>query len=334
MSENTENKNTKRTGLGFLFDVIKGVTLGVSAAIPGLSGGTIAVAEGCYDPLISSISSLRKKFKTSFLFLLPYILGLLLGALAAFVGIKKGYAVAPFSLTGLFAGMVAGSLPVALSELKKGANGRQKILYLVAFLFCFLLAAALGVVTALCKIDLASFLKDRAWWMYIFVPVAGFLAAFAFIIPGISGSMTLMILGMYYPILYTYMPAGNSATALEKSMTIWSSDNSAALGSGIILLVLLAIGAIAGVIASSKAMGYLLKNRRVPTFCGILGLILGSLISMFINSDIYPKYLDGSIQTWDYIVGSILFLIGGIAVYMLIRFTNKKQQNASESEGK
>ncbi len=334
MNEPIENNNSKRGGLGFAFDVIKGVTLGVSAAIPGLSGGTIAVAEGCYDPLISSISSLRKKFKSSFLYLLPYILGMLLGALAAFIGIKKGYAVAPFSLTGLFAGMVAGSLPVALSELKKGDDAKQKALFAACFLFCFLLAAALGVVTALCDIDLASFLKDRVWWMYIFVPIAGFLASFAFIIPGISGSMTLMILGLYYPILYTYMPAGNSATALEQSMTIWSSNNSSSLGSGIVLLVLLVLGAIAGVIASSKAMGYLLKNRRVPTFYGILGLILGSLVSMFINSDIYPKYTAGSIQTWDYIVGAVLFVIGGIAVFLLIRFTNKKQQSTKTDEGK
>lgn len=314
--------------------MVKGVTLGVSAAIPGLSGGTIAVAEGCYDPLISSISSLRKKFKSSFLYLLPYVLGLLLGALAAFVGIKKGYAVAPFSLTGLFAGMVAGSLPVALSELKKGENAKQKTLFAACFLFCFLLAAALGVVTALCKIDLASFLKDRVWWMYMFVPVAGFLASFAFIIPGISGSMTLMILGMYYPILYTYMPAGSSATSLEQSMTIWSAQNSTSLGSGIILLVLLVIGALAGVIASSKAMGYLLKNRRVPTFYGILGLILGSMISMFVNSDIYPKYVAGSIQTWDYILGAALFVVGGIAVFLLIRFANKKQQMNQSGEVK
>ncbi len=333
MSESKE-KDNKRTGLGFFFDMVKGVTLGVSAAIPGLSGGTIAVAEGCYDPLISSISSLRKKFKSSFLFLLPYILGLLLGALAAFIGIKKGYAVAPFSLTGLFAGMVAGSLPVALSELKKGNNGRQIALFVACFLFCFLLAAALGIVTALCDIDLAAFLKDRVWWMYIFVPLAGFLAAFAFIIPGISGSMTLMILGLYYPILYTYMPAGNSATSLEQSMTIWSSENAGSLGTGIILLILLALGAIAGVIASSKAMGYLLKNKRVPTFYGILGLILGSLISMFINSDIYPKYEGGLIKTWDYIVGSILFVVGEIAVFLLIKFTDKKQKNTPKNKEK
>ena len=130
-----ESPSKRRTVKSFLLDLLKGITLGISAAVPGLSGGTVAVAEGCYDGLIQSAGSLRQKFKESFLFLLPYLLGFGLGALAAFAGIKKGYALAPFTLTGLFAGMVAGSLPVALSELKKGENGKQKFLYALCFSF-------------------------------------------------------------------------------------------------------------------------------------------------------------------------------------------------------
>lgn len=325
-----ESPSKRRTVKSFLLDLLKGITLGISAAVPGLSGGTVAVAEGCYDGLIQSAGSLRQKFKESFLFLLPYLLGLGLGALAAFAGIKKGYALAPFTLTGLFAGMVAGSLPVALSELKKGENGKQKLLYALCFSFCFLIAAGLGIVTALCKIDLASFLQERVWWMYLFVPLAGFVAAFCFVIPGISGSMSLMVMGMYYPILFTFLPAGSHANDVEKALTIWGSSDGGFVGTGIVLLLLLTLGAVLGLVVSSKTMAKLLESKRVPTFYGIFGLILGSLVSMFINSDIYPKYISGGVESWDYIVGAALFLVGGVAIFLLIRFVDKKQAKKVE----
>ena len=72
--------------------------------------------------------------------------------------------------------------------------------------------------------------------------------------------------------------------------------------------------------------------QRVPTFYGILGLILGSLVSMFINSDIYPKYISGSIQTWDYIIGAVLFVLGAVGVLFLIRLAKKKKPMPVEGE--
>ena len=321
-----DEETKKRTKGQIVLDGVKGVTLGISAAIPGLSGGTIAVAESCYDPLIQSISSLRKKFKSSFLYLLPYLIGFVLGALGALFGIKKGYAAAPFSLTGLFGGMVLGSLPVAVRELRKGKSAKEKVAHILCFALCFLLAAGLGVVTALCKIDLQSFLVERVWWMYLYVLFAGFVAAFAFIVPGISGSMTLMVFGLYYPILNTFIPSSS-----EGSISIWGSGDASYILTGIVLLVLLFIGVLGGIVFASKTMGKLLEKRRVPTFYAIFGLILGSLVSMFFNSDIYPKYVASSIKAWDYILGSVLFLIGAVSIFLLLRFTKKKEAQAKEA---
>ncbi len=327
--ENPEQNESKRSVAGFFFDGAKGITLGISVAIPGLSGGTIAVAEGCYDALIGNISSLRKTFKKSFLYLLPFILGLLLGAAGAFLGIKKGYEVAPFSLTGLFGGMVLGSLPVTFSELKKGGNAKEKAIHVLAFTLCLLLAAGLGVITALCKIDLQSALVDRNWWMYIYVPFAGFIAAFALIVPGISGSMTMMVFGLYLPILNTFIPSTK-----EGSISIWSSSDSAYIVTGLVLALLLVIGILGGIVFASKFMSKLLEKHRVSTFYAILGLIIGSLISMFFNSDIYPKYLENSIKLWDYVVGALLFLAGAAFVFFLLRFSNKKQTRKAETPEK
>lgn len=321
-------QKTRKSTKSFLVDSVKGVTLGISAAIPGLSAGTIAVAESCYDTLIDAITSLRKAFKKNFLILLPYILGMLVGALAALVGIGKGYDAAPFSLTGLFAGFVFGSLPVTFKELKHGKNGKEVTIHILNLILCFLIAGGLGVGAALAKLDLATSLQDRVWWMYLLIPVAGFIAAAACIIPGISGSMTLMVIGIYYPINYTFFHFHEESS---HGLSIWISSDGAYIGTGVVLFILLALGALAGVIVSSKVMKVLLKKHRVSTFYGILGLILGSLISMFINSDIYPLY--PTIQTWDYIVGAVLFVIAAVLVYLLIRYTDKKNaKQAAEAE--
>ena len=304
----------------FLVDTVKGVTLGVSVAVPGLSAGTIAVSERCYDTIIDSMTSLRKEFKKSILTLLPFVLGLLIGAVLAFIGIQKGYDVAPFTFTGLFAGLIIGSIPVAIWELKHGQNKKEIFFHIFAFSLCLIIAAGLGIVTALTNFDLSTYLNERKIWMYFFIILAGFIAAFACVVPGISGSMSMMVIGMYFPIL-------NMVTG-ENS--IWHSDDKKIILTGIVLLLLLVIGAIGGLIVSSKTMKILLSKHRVTTFYGILGLIIGSIVSMFINSNIYVKYQEG-IATWDYIVGAILLVVGAVGSFLLIKFTNKKEAKENEN---
>lgn len=298
-------ENTKKNKIThFLLDTLKGITLGISVAIPGLSAGTIAVSERCYDTIVDSAGGFRKSPKKNFMILLPFLLGLIFGALAAFVGIQRGYKLAPFTLTGLFAGLVLGSFPVAASELKKGNTAKSRALHISAFILCLFIAGGLGIITALTDFQLREPLNNRVWWMYLFIIFAGIIAAFACVIPGISGSMSMMVIGMYYPILDSYI--GKDA--------IWHSGDTKFVITGILLGVLLALGILVGLVLSSKIMKKLLSSYRVNTFYGIAGLIIGSVISMFINSTIYPLY--STIQTWDYITGSIL----GVSAFCITFF--------------
>lgn len=321
----------KRSFKSFLLDFLKGISLGISAAVAGLSAGTIAVVEGCYDTLVGAVSNIRKKFKESLLTLLPYVLGLACGAVAALIGIQRGYKAAPFSLTSFFAGFVVGSLPVAFLELKKGKTTKERFAHVFSFSICLLVAAALGIVTALLRLEINLFSADGnfAWYAYILMLVAGFIGAFACVIPGISGSMSLMVIGVYYPILNAY--TGNDA--------IWHSGNTLTIVLGIVLALIFAIGALFGVLFSSKSMKYLLANHRVTTFYGILGLIIGSLISMYINSSIYPYYggfTDDNgnlcqIKTWDYILGACLFAVVATVTFILFFRLNKKKKEADNN---
>lgn len=317
-------ENQKRSFKSVLFDFLKGITLGISAAIAGLSAGTIAVAEGCYDTLINAVSNLKKKFKESFFILLPYFVGLLFGAIVALIGIQRGYNAAPFSITSFFAGLVLGSLPVTFKELRKGRTTKEKTSHCLSFLLCLALAAGLGIITALFKWQVSLFGTDGsvAWYAYFLMIIAGIIGAFACVVPGISGSMSLMVIGLYYPILNAYTGTNS----------IWHSDNKITIILGILLVFLFAIGAVGGVIVGSKTMKYLLNKFRVTTFYGILGLILGSLVSMYINSSIFPLYAGvetngvvSKIQTWDYIVGAVLFVLAAVGIFFLFKFLDKKK---------
>lgn len=309
----------------FSTDTVKGVTLGVSVAIPGLSAGTIAVSERCYDTIIDSISDFKKEPKRNFLILLPFLLGIIIGAVCAFIGIKKGYTVAPFTLTGLFAGLVIGSLPIAIKELKKGNSFKEKIIHVVAFLLSLAVAAGIGIGTALGKFSLAEYMSYKIWWMYILMLIAGFLAAFTMVVPGISGSMTMMILGLYHPFLGLFIG--------DDSMFNTTGDKKIVAITAIVFTLLLLVGAFCGLIVSSKVMKKLLSKYRVTTFYAILGLIIGSTVSMFINSDIYPKYTSNAIENWDYIVGSILLVVGVLLSLGLVYLDNHRTKMNLKQNG-
>ena len=326
------DKQKNKVG-SFLLDSAKGVTLGISVAIPGLSAGTIAVAERCYDTLIDSITSLRKEFKKNFFILLPYLLGLIAGALAAFVGIKRGYDVAPFTITGLFAGFILGSLPVAISELKRGNGIKEIFKHILAFSIALLIAGGLGVVTALTSFSLETALQNREIYMYFMALLAGIIGAASCIIPGISGSMSMMVIGMYFPVLNMIMRGANKDPLFDYTLFSVFRDSTPHSGdmsfffTGILFLVILLIGAIIGLVLASKVMKKLLADHRVTTFYGIVGLILGSLISMFINSSIFPKYQEG-LQTWDLILGFVLMVLSCVGIFFFIRFSNKRKEKS------
>ncbi len=305
MEKDTSNKN-------FLVDTLKGLPLGVSAAVPGVSAGTIAIIERCYDRIINSIADLKKNFKANFLSLLPFLLGYLIGGALALLAIKKGYEFAPFCLTGLFGGFILGSLPSIAVELHKGNNIKEKLWHIGAMLICFVLASLLGILSALYKLDLTSAMERHDWWIYPYVFLAGALGAGACLVPGVSGSMCLMVMGLYIPLLNKLI--GENSFFLNGDIL-----------SGVIYVLVLLFGAIVGLVVASKGMKYLLASHRTTTFYAIFGLILGSLVSMFMNSSIYPVYLDASHPTWDYIVGGCLLVGGALLTYLLYKFSNKKQ---------
>lgn len=127
-----------------LIKILKGVLIGIAAIVPGFSGGTIACIVNCYDELIEAISGIKKHFKQSILTLLPYLLGILIGALSIFP-ISWGLNNYPLITVCLFAGLLIGSMPSFYNNIKGKATKNN----LLSAFICGILFLGL-IITNLC----------------------------------------------------------------------------------------------------------------------------------------------------------------------------------------
>ena len=132
----------------FILDFIKGMFIGVANVIPGVSGGTMAVSMGIYDKLVTSINNITKKFKKSFIALLPIILGMGVGiAVFSFI-IPYCLEVFAFQTCMCFAGLILGGIPELVGETKKAFKKEQKginAVHIIVFLVFMALAVWMAV---------------------------------------------------------------------------------------------------------------------------------------------------------------------------------------------
>lgn len=309
----------------FFLEIARGTSMGLGA-IPGVSAGTMAIVVGIYDRMISAISNLRKDFKNSFFTLLPLFIGAAISAAVLFVAVKFSYQYAPFAIACVFAAFTLGSMPIITKEVKgKPFKSSWIILCVVSFLVAAGVGAFSVVARVLWNFSLQTAFDNREIWVYFAVFAAGFVAAMACIIPGISGAMILYIAGLYNPVINLFM--GEHA--------MWKGNG---LVTGILLTVLLLLGVLFGVLVTGKGMEKLLEKHRQATFYVVIGFVLGSVVSMFINQEIWPYYYgaglaEGSssmiIQGWQYGVGAVALVALTILTLYVIKKHLRKIENTN-----
>lgn len=308
----------------WFLDVLKGASLGLGM-IPGVSAGTMALITGIYKRLIDGISNLFKKLKESFFSLFPLGIGALVSAIAIMVGIHYGFHYAPVAIVSLFAGVVLGFMPLITKEIKNQKRSAKSIsIIIVSGIF----AALIGILSVLSKyywnFNLEEAFQEGDWWVYLAVFAAGFIAAAACIIPGISGSMILFIFGLYTPILNVFMGEGSLF------------HNHARIGSGIGILCSLLLGIVLGFLLTSKAMKGLLEKHHDATFDVVIGFVFGSVVSMFFNQemvvllDAVPHLVYETTKLWEWMVAIILLISSFIACFFVSKKITKNE-NASKS---
>lgn len=303
--------NTSMKSKELFYDVLKGAGIGVACIVPGVSGGTIAVLLNVYDKILAAVAGIRKDFKRSFKVLWPILLGIVIGLVAMIYPIKKLFEYFPLPTITLFVGMIIGGLPSLFTKVKRRPTASGSIVLIIAA----------GLAVAVCFFGNGSSVNlsnSMEWWMYLVLIAIGVVGSCALTIPGISGSMLLLILGFWEPILDTI-------TSLAKFTDF---------GHNIAVLACFGVGVLIGFILISKLMTYLFKRFNYLTFMGIIGFILGSLFAIYYSnrSQLFPTGSDlGLTIALTIVLGLLGLLASGFLTFYAMRL-EKKKMGLSESK--
>ena len=279
----------------YLVEILRGIVIGVANIIPGVSGGTMMVSMGIYDTLISCINNLFKDLKGCIKVLWPYGVGMGLGI----VGLAKvlTYLLEAFPLpTNMaFIGLILGSLPVILGRIKGEKKGVAGV---IAFVAAFALVVGLQILGEGNGQDAAITLSIGQMVILFFM---GVIASATMVIPGVSGSMMLMLLGYYNPII------GAISGAIDALLAMDIAGIFAACG----VLVPFGIGVVIGIFAIAKLIEVLLKRYKGQTYCAILGLVAASPVAILMATN----YAGVTVVSW--VVGAVTLALGFFAAYKL-----------------
>lgn len=228
---------------------LKGACIGGTMLVPGVSGGSMAILLGIYDQLVTSVSSFFKHKRKSALFLGVFGLGALVGMVLFATPLRHLIDSFPKPMMYFFMGAVAGSLPMIWHKTGINRPGVKDALY-------FLLGLSIMVLLSLLpKVSVDPQTGSR--FVYLFLVLSGFLAAIALVLPGISVSYMLLLMGMY-----------------DETMQAFETfyfPHLLPLGAGLLL----------GIAATTRLLEKAMTLFPKQTYLIILGFILGSVVEIF-----------------------------------------------------
>lgn len=291
--------------MNFLIHLIKGVFVGVANVIPGVSGGTMAVTFGIYDKMLSSIANLLNDFKNSAKTLLPIIIGMVAGVVGFTFIIPYLLENHPFVTSMSFTGLIMGGIPMIMKSLKDAKKSEMNTnTAICAFLFILFAALAIGMLFMNgSETNGVSLSADPKTLITVFF--MGVIASATMIIPGVSGSLVLMILGYYFGII---------SAVKDFISALKSLDLSEMIEQGLILLPF-GVGCILGIFFISKLIAWLFAHYKTATFSAILGLIAVSPVSIFYK--VHQEYSLAGTNIPQIIIGVIAMIAcGALTLYM------------------
>jgi putative membrane protein len=236
-----------------------GIILGISNVIPGVSGGTMAVVFGVYDNIIEDITLNIKKILFDWKFLLPLIIGLIVGILLFSKLITYLFTNYSVLTNWFFMGLIAGSIPLLFTKIQSSVPKETKF-PLVSSIFSFIFAITLMIVMLFINPEMAKNTVPQTLFslsLAIKLVVTGAIAAIAMIIPGISGSFFMLIIGMYTTVIAAISDLHIS------------------------LLISVAIGVIIGLLGGARFIRFVMSKVPTQTYGAIMGLIIGSIVVIY-----------------------------------------------------
>lgn len=277
---------------------LKGFIMGIANIIPGVSGGTLAIILGIYENFISSISHLFKNFKENIKFLIPVVLGIGSSILILSGVIEYSYNNFPFSTMMFFVGLVLGGIPLLVKKVRGKKELKDFSSYLI-FLITFSIVIVMTCAEFLFDIDMVVSFDNMTIFSYIILFIVGVAAAATMVIPGVSGSLVLMLLGYYYPIL----------SAIS---SFFKFEN---LVNNTLILGIFGVGVLVGIVLISKLLEMLFKKHKTKTYFGVLGFVFASIVAIPISTFIE---VDSFVVTpTSAIFGIVLLILGSTVSYKL-----------------
>lgn len=268
--------------------------MALADSVPGVSGGTIAFLLGFYDQFISSIDDLitgnMEKKKTALLFLIKLGIGWVCGFVLAVLILTSVFESHIYYISSLFIGFIIFAIPIVVKEEKESLNSHKKYLFFVLIGIAVVSAITyFNPVSGGTGVDLTHLTPGLA----IFVFLAGAIAISAMVLPGISGSTLLLIMGLYLPII----------TAIKEILhfnfeSFWT-------------VFLFGCGILVGAFSVVKLIRKALDKFRAQTIYLIIGLMLGSIYAVIMG----PTTLDVPQPAMGLKEFNILFfVIGGVVI--------------------
>lgn len=268
--------------------MICGFFLGLSVVAPGVSGSVMAVMMGIYPELIDIASAPFKNFKRNVLYLIPMGIGALIGVVLFVLAFSYLFERFPLQTAVLFIGLILGGLPTIFRNGVKSPGFKKG--YIAALVLAFALAAVMGLFVDKSGAAASSV---STWYLCL----AGFVAGIVGIIPGMSVSVVLMLMGVYQYILH-------SAAAFTDDL--W--------GAVLVVAPFLAFFVI-GIIAFSNVIKLLFERFESLAYCLVFGFVCGTVVAVF------PKTAPQTAGGW---VGCAAMLLVGLAISFGFEWLGKR----------
>ena len=249
--------------------LLQGMVVGIANIIPGVSGGTMMVAMGLYDKLIHAITHLKSEFKESLKLLVPIFLGAGIAIVALsrlFEFLLENY---PIPTNFAFCGLIAGSLPFIFKKVKGHSVSVGRAVCFIIFFAIVILMAVMG--------ETSGNAADVSFGLINVVKVllVGIIAAATMVIPGVSGSMMLMLLGYYDTILKTINNFMDALVAFDMQEILVQCG----------ILIPFGIGVILGIFLIAKIIEFIFSKAEIHAYYAIIGLILASPVAILLKTD-------------------------------------------------
>lgn len=273
--------------------VVKGFFIGIANVIPGVSGGTIAIILGIYEKLISTIGNIYKNLKDNILFLLPIVIGMGLSIVTTSKVVSYSYDNFPLPTIMFFVGLVFGGIPLLIKNVKGKKENKELSSYII-FILTFLLVIFMASYKFIFSVNQEVSFVNMNISSYFILFIIGIIASATMVIPGISGSLVLMILGYYYPIIETI-------NTLFKGNFLHNA----------IILGVFGIGVVIGIVLISKLLELLFKNYKTKTYFGVLGFVFASILAIPLSACFE---LNTIILNVEHVIISIVMLVIGTLI--------------------